>query len=242
MRWRLETTGCGGMSLWSPVSPSPVANNGANATALSVILNFDKLRYTVRGWNQFEDQMSELVEGLKREHNKYRRYLALFENQINKMERDGQFDYDIIDTLLEYFLLYPDQWHHKKEDVIYDEVIGDDDPTSLALYNLHAEHEMLEAAIRSFGERVEHLRIGQDVPASLLVKEGARYLRLIREHMAREEEWFFPAAEHRLSPDQWRRIEDKINQTLGPQRASSPVLKELKRLESEIDRLCVEAE
>ena len=159
--------------------------------------------------------MASVLESLKSEHRTFRRYLDLFEAEIAKYETGESPDYPLIDLLLSYFTSFPDAWHHRKEDHVYDVLIAKPGETARRLYDLHAEHERLRESVEHFAGLIEHLRMGGDVPADVLLGDGRAYANLLREHMRKEDEEFLPAAEMRLDEKDWNAIARAIEHALA---------------------------
>lgn len=158
--------------------------------------------------------MTAILDSLKAEHVKFARYLDLFEAEVAKYEAGDSPDYEFIDLLVTYFTSFPDEWHHKKEDHVYDALTAKSAGAATGLYDLRAEHERLSGGVRAFAERIEQLKLGGDLPAETLIKDGQRYAAQLRGHMAREDEAFLPAAEAELSAAEWEAIARAVESEL----------------------------
>ncbi len=159
--------------------------------------------------------MATILESLKAEHVKFRRYLDMFESEVAKYETGESVNYPLVDLLLEYFTTFPDEWHHKKEDHVYDALAAAPRDEARALYDLRAEHERLTDGAKRFAAHIEHLRMGGDLSADVLQSEGRRYTEQLRRHMMREDTELIPLAERRLADEQWRAISTAISEELA---------------------------
>lgn len=157
--------------------------------------------------------MAAILDSLKVEHEKFRRYLDLIEAEVTKYEEGESPDYELVDLLIEYFTSFPDELHHLKENHVYDALAARSD--DVGLYDLRAEHERLEAGVRRFAERVDMLRAGGDVPSAALLGDARRYAELLRSHMVREDEEFLPRAERRLAAEDWIAISSAVERELA---------------------------
>lgn len=154
--------------------------------------------------------MPEAIEILKAEHRVFRRFLDLFELELAAFEAGRSPRYELLEMLLDYFTSFPDEWHHRKEDLIYDVLVTRSDLARPALDDLRADHDRLAAGARQFGEHISELRQGSDLPMEVIVETGAVYTRLLRRHMVKEDNVFFPMAERQLTPVDWRDVEYAI--------------------------------
>jgi len=156
--------------------------------------------------------MSHIIEKLQQEHGEFRVFLKIFNAQLDKFRRGRSPDYELIDALLDFFTSFPDEWHHQKEDLVYDAVIEKAGPMTDSLVDLRAEHEKLASKVEHFEDRMKRLRRGSDLPMVEIVEAGDMYGRLLRHHMVKEEQVFFPMAQKILSVDDWLQIDTRISQ------------------------------
>ncbi len=63
--------------------------------------------------------MTEVMRMLRKEHTDMAILLDLLERQIAEFKRGGAADFGIVRDILDYYLSYPDLYHHPKEDLIY---------------------------------------------------------------------------------------------------------------------------
>ena len=154
--------------------------------------------------------MSAAIEKLKSEHRTFRRFLDFFDQEMKAFEAGRSPRYELLEALLDYFTSFPDEWHHRKEDLIYDALIMRSDLARSALYDLRLEHERLGAGAKKFGEHMSDLRRGSDLPMNVIVDAGKTYSRLLRRHMVKEDDVFFPMAERLLTLQDWRDVEHTI--------------------------------
>ena len=155
--------------------------------------------------------MSKVIEKLKREHAEFRRFLKIFDDELDKFRQGQPPDYEMIEALLDFFTSFPDEWHHKKEDLVYDALATKIGTVGKSLTDLRAEHLRLETGARDFSERIFHLRGGSEIAMQKIVETGETYSRLLRHHMVKEDQVFFPLAEQHLAPDDWQSIEAEIS-------------------------------
>ena len=157
--------------------------------------------------------MVGMIDVLRQEHNDVARLLDLVDAQINGK---APLDLDLLHEVLEYCLTYPDQYHHPKEDLIYRALCAHDQRVEPVIEDLEAEHEELAVLTREFATLVEKARAdGTHTPLSF--KElGQSFLDFYRQHMTKEEQWFFPDALKMLAPEEWSDLEAEVSDPTDP--------------------------
>ncbi len=124
--------------------------------------------------------MSEVIQVLRREHAHMASLVKTLEWQVSEFEKGGQPDYEIIRSAVEYFLSFPDLYHHPKEDMIF-AVLEERDPTAAhTIGDLRHEHEMIAARTRELSaglsvvlEEAQVLDV-VDVPEGVHVRPAQR--------------------------------------------------------------------
>ena len=89
--------------------------------------------------------MAAILRALRQEHANLAQLLELIDRQLDGREAP---DLDLLRGILDYFLTYPDQYHHPKEDLIYRALCRRDPALAPAIGDLEAEHEELAIATR----------------------------------------------------------------------------------------------
>jgi hemerythrin-like domain-containing protein len=147
--------------------------------------------------------MRDTLSLLRLEHSNLSRLLGLIEKQVALADAGKRMDEDLLQLASDYFLDYPDQCHHPKEDLVYN-LLRMRDPTSRpGLRDLVADHRRLHELAQAFAAAVRQLheqpQSGQSPPRQVMLEFTKHY----RQHMQLEEERFFRLAEERLSRDDW---------------------------------------
>lgn len=156
--------------------------------------------------------MTTIIDDLAREHARFRRYLGWYRDEIGKLSRGRNPDYMLLDMLARYFSVFPDELHHKKEDVIYARLKARASGGKPALPDLHRQHADLSERAKRFAEIVENVLIDQELPIERVVEEAEKYSAALSEHMVAEEESLFKPARTQFSTDDWSRIHEDIGE------------------------------
>lgn len=154
--------------------------------------------------------MAAIIEALREEHRNIARLLGALEHQINVFARAGAPDYEVIRGIAEYFLDYPDQCHHPKEDAVFERWRDKFPSAAAAVGDLAREHRDTRERARRFRDAVCALLDDRDVARDAIVRVARDFIEAERRHMRREEEDFFPAVEKSLQSEDWSRIDDAL--------------------------------
>ncbi len=173
--------------------------------------------------------MSIIIETLRHEHAEFERLLGFLERELARLQAGRAPNYEMLDALLDFFSSFPDEWHHPKEDVVYDALLASQPDLSSRIGDLRVEHERLEQGSLAFQARVTLLRRGSDLPAKMLVQLGESYSGQLRHHISKEDEFFFPLALDILNDDDWHAIAE-IHEKIGCDPLKQTVIENNQRL------------
>ncbi len=115
---------------------------------------------------------------LRQEHADLARLLDMVEAQLGG---DGALDCELLIGILDYFLTYPDQYHHPKEDLIYRTRCRHDARLGPVIDDLEAEHDELAIATWEFSEALERAR--RDDPGAAVRCLARSFVETYRRHM-----------------------------------------------------------
>src|SRR5690349_16320642 len=93
--------------------------------------------------------MAAMIEALREEHRNVARLLSALSHQIEVFAEAGDPDYDVVRGIADYFLDYPDQCHHPKENLIFLRLKHAHPAEAETVFDLIGEHRLAhERAIR----------------------------------------------------------------------------------------------
>ena len=157
--------------------------------------------------------MAKLMDALHQEHRTLSKLLDILDRELNG---DAPADVELLHEVMEYLRTYPDQYHHPKEDLIYQALIRHDQQMSPAIGDLEAEHEELAVLTQELAQVVEQARAAGPADADGLTALGRTFLDYYRQHIAKEERWFFPDAERMLEAREWSELESRVTDATDP--------------------------
>ena len=154
--------------------------------------------------------MANIIERIRDEHGNMAKLLDALERQVAVFDGGGKPDYEIVLSILDYFLDYPDRCHHPKEDLLARKIldVAGDDATPLR--KLEAQHEELGILTRRYAELVRRVLDEAELPRSDLARAAKEFIASQRHHMQMEEEHFLPLADSVLSQDDLASLESEL--------------------------------
>lgn len=147
--------------------------------------------------------MTHAIMMIRREHQNMTRLLDLLDRQIDLFENAIPPDYDLVKEIVEYFLTFPDLYHHPKEDLVFRKLKRRAPKLADELFDLEAEHESVSERLRTFSRAVINVMLEIEMPRDNFVKLAREFINGERKHMAFEETHFFPLAVETLTDDDW---------------------------------------
>lgn len=160
--------------------------------------------------------MSATIDTLRDEHRKMAKLLALLKREIQAFGESKPVDFELVDSILEYNLLFPDACHHPKEDVVFQCLCKRDPEAAKAVGDLAQEHEELHALTQRFAMAVENVLQDHKLSRDWFSEIADEYMRFMHRHMQMEEVVFFPAAERILTADDWKAVDAQVFSTVDP--------------------------
>jgi hemerythrin-like domain-containing protein len=156
------------------------------------------------------EDLGSATEVLKQEHRIIERVLAVVETLV---ERPGIASKEPWEKAIDFIRNFADKCHHLKEEQLLFPALEehgiprDGGPLGMML----AEHEEGRALVRAMAESLP--RAGVDPKVEAALKQNARaYLRLLREHIQKEDEVLFNIAEDVLPPEEQRKLAQEFEQ------------------------------
>ena len=154
--------------------------------------------------------MTQAISAIRKEHQNMTRLLDLLDQQIDLIENAVRPDYELIKEIVDYFLTYPDLYHHPKEDLIFRKIKRRAPELAANLFDLEAEHENVSQRLHTFTKALVNVMLEVEISRDSLVSMAREFIDGERKHMTDEEEHFFPLALNTLIDDDWTDINAAI--------------------------------
>jgi len=156
----------------------------------------------------------QAIAEIRREHENIAQVLNLLDAQISIFETGDRPDYDLIQDIVEYFVTFPDLYHHPKENLIYRRMRDRDPEFDPDHGDLEGEHEKISDRLQGFSKAMVNVMLEVEVPRDAFIALARTFIEGERDHMAAEEKYFLPVAEETLHEADWAEI-DEILERFG---------------------------
>ena len=100
--------------------------------------------------------MPKIIDILLEEHQNIEKLLLVLEHELELFDRSDRPDYEILQTIIQYFQDYPESCHHPKEEMIFEKLKARDPAKAKRFGDVEAEHE-LEAKRLRMGHLLQEL-------------------------------------------------------------------------------------
>lgn len=160
--------------------------------------------------------MTEVIWVLRREHANILKLIRTLERQLALIEQGEVPDSDIIEGISDYFLSFPDLYHHPKENLVFAKLRERDPEATRRIGDLQREHEEIASRTRDFTAAARSLLINERIPEKPFEKRAQDFIDFQKGHMEREERDFFPVALKILTPEDWEELEAKMTDQEDP--------------------------
>ena len=163
----------------------------------------------LHGSNRWE--MPKALLAVVDEHKYIRRLLPLLEKEAGEMKQQQPVDLKCVGEILHYITHFPDQYHHPKEDLIFDRLSGQSAEMAELVELLRREHEKMAVQSKALYQQIKQQQGScNSVECGRIGEEIEYYIEHLREHMKLEESTLLQPAWRKLSAADWQEIEDAI--------------------------------
>jgi hemerythrin-like domain-containing protein len=169
--------------------------------------------------------LADLLEDLREDHRNMSVMLDLLSKQIEHI-RDGERpDYELVHDIMRYMTVYSDAVHHPREDLLYASMKAERPDLAKGLDRVEPEHVEIAELGETLRNDVEAVASGAPVTRERLVEDTREYVRVLRKHMAWEEEDLFRRARELIESEEEMFIDisnfDRLDPVFGPEREHS---------------------
>ncbi len=147
-----------------------------------------------------------ITELLSKEHRNLEKLLAVLEHELEVFDRGDRPDYEVIRSILDYFEVYPEQYHHPQEDLVFARLKIRDPAAAAKVGDLAGEHRMGAERLRRVAQAVDAVLADREVLRQDVDTIIRDFIEHERQHILMEDRHFFPAALKALKPQDWKDI------------------------------------
>ena len=160
--------------------------------------------------------MPKIINLLLEEHQNIEKLLRVVEHELEIFDSSGRPDYEILQTIIQYFQDYPQSCHHPKEEMIFQKLKTRDPAAAQRFGDVEAEHEVETRRLQSFARAVDSVLADQEFLRESFHLAVHDFVAYQREHLRKEELLLFPAAAKVLLPEDWAEIDARLDDRKDP--------------------------
>jgi hemerythrin-like domain-containing protein len=160
--------------------------------------------------------MMQVLEQIQRDHRNMRLLLDIVEEEMDAYHDDRVPDFELLRSIAEYTLHYPDLVHHPKENLVFQRLVARDPAAKAVIGDLIEEHKRLGELTRRFSAAVASAARDVEMPRAWLESLAQEYLSANLAHMHLEETQFLPRAMAALTEQDWAEIDEKASRADDP--------------------------
>ncbi|HEY4985474.1 MAG TPA: hemerythrin domain-containing protein [Bradyrhizobium sp.] len=160
--------------------------------------------------------MPKIIDILLEEHQNIEKLLLVLEHELELFDASERPDYEILQTIIQYFQDYPESCHHPKEEMIFRKLQLRDPAAAKAFGDVEAEHEVETARLRSFARAVASVLADQEFLRENFHLAVRDFIAHQRRHLEKEERLLFPAAIKALRREDWAEIDARLDAREDP--------------------------
>ncbi|MHB0878853.1 MAG: hemerythrin domain-containing protein [Anaerolineae bacterium] len=148
------------------------------------------------------------TEELRAEHESIEVMLDVLDAVAERADRGQQLNDADLSHMVEFLRVFADRCHHAKEErALIPEMEDAGIPREGGLIaTILSEHVTARGYVRGLAEAVEALDIGDQGAIAAIASNAHAYVTLLRDHIEKENDIFFPMADQHLRPEQQSRL------------------------------------
>ena len=160
--------------------------------------------------------MPKIIDILLEEHQNIEKLLLVLERELELFDRGERPDYEILQTIIQYFQDYPESCHHPKEEMIFGKLKARNPAAAKRFGDVDAEHEVEAKRLRSFAGVVDAILADQEFLRETFHLALHDLIEHQRRHLEKEELLLFPAAVKALRSKDWAEIDARLDDRKDP--------------------------
>jgi len=147
-----------------------------------------------------------IIERLSQEHRNIEKLLAILARELEIFDQGDRPDWEVIRSVISYFEVYPEVYHHPQEDLVLAKLKIRDPATAAKVGDLAGEHQKGAERLRRVARAVDSVLADREVLRQNVDSIVRDFIEQERRHMMMEDRYFFPAALRALEPHDWTEI------------------------------------
>ena len=156
----------------------------------------------------------EALTQLTQEHAQILQGITCLETARAALEKNEHPPVDFFKTALLFFTEYADRLHHYKEEyLLFSSLASKRGGTiDLEIGSLRYQHELNRRCLKKVKESLKGYENKSEIAVTTLLENIAAYISILKRHIDKEEQQFFPMAGAELSENEQRRLKEQFEE------------------------------
>jgi hemerythrin-like domain-containing protein len=140
--------------------------------------------------------------------------LASLSKAKDALEKNRHPPKEFFDAAVQFFREYADRFHHYKEEYLLFSLLAQkkEGDIDLEIGALRYQHELNRKCIARIEAALQGYETGNEIAVTTLLLNIASFISILKRHIFREDQLFFPMAEAELSEEEKDRLQSQFNQ------------------------------
>ena len=147
-----------------------------------------------------------IIERLTQEHRNIRKLLEILERELELFGAGERPDYEVIRSIISYFEVYTEIYHHPQEDQLFAKLKTRDPTAAKRIGDLSREHRIGAIRLRKVAEAIDLVLSDENVLRETVDAIVRDFIAHERQHVLMEDQQVFPAAVKALKMQDWDEI------------------------------------
>ena len=160
--------------------------------------------------------MSEIISSLRNDHRNITKLLTLLSEQNSRLACGEFTNYQTLADIMQYFINYPDIYHHPHEEQIFEILKIREKATTELINRVSSEHQQIAKNGTAILDEIKQIQGSAIFPREKFVRQLNNYIASYQAHMDIEEGYLFQVAEKLLGLEDWRHIDAAIKTVDDP--------------------------
>lgn len=175
--------------------------------------------------------MNDPISAWHAEHVYFSHLLDMLQRELDVFHFGGRPNYELAQDIIGYLHDYGDQFHHPREDRVFERMAKRSRDLELVIARLRQQHRVISSAAESLLAQIEAILDDAVVPRSQLEMALATYLVYYRSHLEQEDALIVERAGQDLTAEDWDVVQyiPAPGLKVGPGRKSAEHFRELRR-------------
>ncbi len=164
--------------------------------------------------------MAQMISELHQDHQHISALLTILKNKLALLELGDRPNFNLMAEVVDYLIDYADDYHHCKENIIYNYLQLHYPRHSHLFDQQKKEHEQLRELTLKLRASVDQALLDMPLPMEEFTHQLRSFIDAQCQHLNTEEGKIFPLVEQHLTADDWKQLQASVPARENPLQTS----------------------